>query len=289
MFILINPPPEIYLKLRHERLLLLDDLTLEEKHKRLDVMAASRGQLSDHARNGHHKGVVFGWKSLAELAERFAGRDWLFRGHTEPQLALRPVVGREIARKAGYSLEAERRTLTTFRLRSRSYLENKPETDFEWLAVGRHHGLPTRLLDWTESFLVAVMFACIDSGINKKRQRRTPEICAIRGLDPIAPTDDPFSLASVKLYQPPHIAGRIPAQQGVFTVHPNPEENFDHPQLERWLVLSEAAFSIRKMLDVCGINESTLFPDISGLASYLTWRHKWSSDLEQSNETDLES
>jgi hypothetical protein len=273
----ITSPPEFYLKRRHLPLLVLDELGADKEQEHLEILAGSKGQLSGHVKLGHHKGVVFGWKSLAELAERFAGRDWLFRGHTEPQLDLRPVVGRGGARKSGYSLEAERQTLDTFRLRSRSYLEHKPENDFEWLAVGRHHGLPTRLLDWTESFLVAVMFACINSGLHRGK-RRTPEICAIKGVGEIAPTDDPFSLTSVKLYRPPHIAGRIPAQQGVFTVHPNPEESFGHAHLERWLILSEASFSIKKMLDVCGINESTLFPDIGGLASYLAWRHKWSID-----------
>lgn len=219
------------------------------------------------------RGEVLDWLGLAELAQRYTEEGgWIFRGQSFPH-PLRPKIGRPAARRdidnnpLPYSRDDDRRMFENFRRRSRPYLGYQPQGDLEWLAIAQHHGLPTRLLDWSESFLAAVYFAIEKSGVEGPAV-----IYALKISDKAA--------SSVKLYRPAHIAARIVAQQGVFTVHPNPNANYEAKDLEQWLIFDKrVCFRIKRELDTCGVNRSVLYPDIDGLAGYLEWRYKWSQPM----------
>jgi hypothetical protein len=227
--------------------------------------------------------TVHNWTQFSELIESHSDGTWLFRGHRDSSYKLIPKIGRPDARKdlktgqpLPFSTANEQRMFDEFRRTSRPYLRYEDLRPIELLAIGQHHGLPTRLLDWTESPLVAAFFASENAGTGKN----PPVVIAVRNVPVFdQDNDDVFSeFGPVKLYRPPHISARIPAQQGVFTVHPNPDKEEFEPQLvERWeLMKARETFWLKQILATCGINRASLFPDLDGLAEYMGWRYKWS-------------
>src|SRR4051812_42948910 len=82
-----------------------------------------------------------------------------FRGHAEPQLSLTPGALR-------FPLFADRKRaldlMSDFKRIAEAKLPRLPELDddFKWAQIAQHYGLPTRLLDWTESATTALYFAC---------------------------------------------------------------------------------------------------------------------------------
>src|SRR3954451_2726659 len=67
------------------------------------------------------------------------------------------------ARSPHGKAELEEHILRNFIRYSRPYFDNPPENEWEVLVAAQHHGLPTRLLDWTYSPLVAAHFATVES------------------------------------------------------------------------------------------------------------------------------
>jgi FRG domain len=176
------------------------------------------------------------------------------------------------------------------------------DTPWNWLALGQHYGLPTRLLDWTFSPYVALHFAtaAVD-GFDRDGVVWMVDYVRAHELAPDALRDELEAeganvfttemLASVAkdfedlprggdefvlFVEPPSFDERIVNQYALFSLLSSPELPFaawldSHPDLARRVVIpSELKAEVRDKLDQAGVNERVLFPGLEGLTRWVT-------------------
>ncbi len=109
--------------------------------------------------------LVGSWRELLDRYESFKDGQWCFRGDRPQPGGFKTSLERAAVDRWGRPWselpEIEEGLLRRFKREAHLYLSNEPaEGDLiGWLSLMRHHGAPTRLLDWSYSFFVALFFA----------------------------------------------------------------------------------------------------------------------------------
>ena len=170
-------------------------------------------------------------------------------------------------------IQYEKRLLKQFKEQSLPYLEGglRPQTDWEWLIVGQHYGLPTMLLDWTRNPLCALYFA-----VRGNEGDRDGIVYAYNHARPaidISNQVDPTRISHIELIEPPKLSPRVMAQESLFTAEPLFHKRDDvwkkSTIIREWHVCATQIISIQEDLSDLGINEDTLFPSLDSICHNL--------------------
>ena len=199
---------------------------------------------------------------------------WVFRGHAQKEWKLTPSVARS-PRTAKTLIGHEKSLLEIFEREAPIYQRTDCQNIWEWLSFGQHHGLPTRLLDWTHNPLVALYFAiCENDDIDG-------ELFALHSTNkagPVTLQKSPFEMAKPVKYYPRIVSERLRAQEGLFVVCNQPEICLLESKqngwvIEQYMISAKAKAAIRYDLFRLGIHDSSLFPDVDGLSRRIAWQH----------------
>lgn len=215
-----------------------------------------------------------------------SGLGWVYRGQSSNEWVLKPKAGRDeyfnhkwVEKNPHYDLNR----FYAWKEKAIAYSKKLPKFDLEQLALAQHHGLATRLLDWTYNPLVALFFT-----VNDNFNKDGVVYCYLSGSEDrviensIKDKHKNLPINEVYIYMPRPITSRLLNQQGLFTYHTNPNQElkakesqedlkfkkiaYNDMNLARIIIKKELKKNILRGLAEFGIDESFIFPDLDGLS-----------------------
>lgn len=223
-----------------------------------------------------------------------------FRGQGDRTWDLLPTIYRN--RNLNYF---EREMIRDFKLLSNELISKRPINELEWLFLMQHYGLQTRLLDWSESHLVALYFSVLDYANTRDSAvwaihpwslnlvslgHKTIPVSSHPDLSKYTLEEPHLVNRKIKGYlplavRPTRNSARIVAQKGTFTIHGNNTkplnkiiEEYNALGKEEILLYSltvdgKSKLKIMKELFLAGISYSVIFPEIQGVCNDIRIRY----------------
>lgn len=201
------------------------------------------------------------------LSKYKRNNQWLFRGQADIAWKLLPKAGREF-----YNECSDKDFFTAWKRKAKEFIDIEKYNDWDLLAIAQHHGLATRLLDWTYNPLIAAFFATekyleTDAVIYAYRN---PKVVSTESISPFDKYD------SIGKFKPNGASQRISRQSAIFTIHfcatlPL-ENNLDEDcNLEKIIIDKQYRKELPFELSYYGINKASVFPDLDGLCNLVNW------------------
>lgn len=240
------------------------------------------------------------WRQFLGWVDAHGDARWIFRGLGDKTFTLTPNVGR----KPRYTPADEHTLLEIFDRRVAEYRDTRNWSAWDKLAIAQHHGLPTRLLDWSTNPLVAAYFA-VTSPPGAVAMRRVADNGRVKRETIYAVPDprlvdarivawsvaersvidpnlrkDPFALGDVGFLMPRSLTTRIVSQGGLFSVHPNPAEAWTAPletkgrrEPHLFDVPGEARHYFQRKLFYFGLDRQRIMGEIDGICGRIAWQY----------------
>jgi hypothetical protein len=202
------------------------------------------------------------------------------RGVADKRYTLSPSIARHRREQTGGNVTTlEKSLLDEFMRLSLRELEFVPDSEFEWVFLAQHHGLPTRLLDWSTNPLVGLYFAVErhddrDGTLYLTRQQVTDqyELFDFRTADVLKKSV--FAIQQKQghfiFVRPKYKDRRYYNQASVFSCPARPYEELTPEllgNLEMLTVPGALKPQLRARLSMLGVSASFIYPGLDGIAS----------------------
>lgn len=226
--------------------------------------------------HGHPDWHATSLEDFEEWVDRIREKDGLliFRGQCV-YYPLLPSISRNNAPDS--VLIHERQLIEQFKKAAEPCLHLMPKTEWDWLVVAQHHGLPTRLLDWSYDPYIALWFALEKSSKNGSK----PEVWVLKpeneDIIESVKISRPYAGTRTKVFKPTFDIPRVRAQKGCFTSFRFEEKSKDgfvpleknkylRKRLERIRIAPYATSRIFAQLEAMGHTTDSIYPDLDEVA-----------------------
>ena len=236
--------------------------------------------------------------------------NYLYRGIPDTKYRLETSLSRNCRHRARLIEPSILRNFTKYAINEDPYLYTSV---WRQMILGQHHGLPTRLLDWTHSSLIALHFATSENNIADTDKRDgivwridleelaslLPEdyrtvlvndhsfIFTVTQLNSLADSTEKYDAdmgsRSMVIIEPPSLDQRIISQYSYFSVVPDGIKSIESflddntNNTVQYIIDKSVRWDIRDMLDQFNISERVIYPGLDGLSRWIA-RHYYVTD-----------